>query len=88
MANNGFEAFLEKNGHIDIIEMLDQCVEAKMNSIILEELDKQGDEFVKAVFMLLNKYGISGTKAISFTRDLDMLNKMFNKKKDEGVSED
>jgi hypothetical protein len=87
--DNGFTNFLKEHGHVDILEMLEQCVEAKMNSIIITELDKTGDEFVKAVFMLLNKYGISGTKAISFCNELDTLNKMFgnNKKTDEGVGE-
>jgi hypothetical protein len=75
------------NGHIDVVEMLDQLVDAKMNSIILAELDKIGDPYVKAVFILLNKYGISGSKAISFSQELDALSKIFNKKTDEGVGE-
>jgi hypothetical protein len=86
--DNGFTNFLKENGRIDILEMLDQCVEAKMNSMILDAIDSTGDDFAKAVFVLLNKYGISGTKAVSFAQELDTLNKMFGKKKDEGVSED
>lgn len=73
---------------IDILEMLEQCVDAAINTQIREELEKKGDENTIALMGLLAEYGISGLKAIEFAYKLAALDKMYGKNKDEGVSED
>lgn len=75
------------NVQVDILEMLEQFVEARTNNALLAAVESSGDEYVAAIFKLLNKYGVSGTKIISLVEEFNTLNKMFGKNTNEGVGE-
>lgn len=73
---------------LDVLEMLEQSVDASINAQIRGELEKKGDEYAIAMMDLLAEYGISGRKALEFIYKFDTLSKMYgNKKTDEGVGE-
>lgn len=65
---------------LDVIEMVEQTVDAHINKVILDSLEKEyGDESLElALFKLLNEYGINGRKALEFTYKLNALYTMFN----------
>lgn len=65
---------------LDVMEMVEQTVDAHINKAILESLEKEhGEESLElALFKLLNEYGINGRKALEFTYKMNTLYTMFN----------
>ena len=65
---------------LDVMEMVEQTVDAHINKVILESLEKEhGDESLElGIYKLLNEYGINGRKALEFIYKLNALYTMFN----------
>ena len=65
---------------LDVVELVEQTVDAHINKIILKSLEEEhGNESLEfATFKLLNEYGINGRKALEFIYKLGAIQKMIN----------
>lgn len=65
---------------INVLELVEQSLDASIQSNIRKSLEENGDEYGLAVVDLLAEFGISGRKAIELSNRMDVLMKIYGKK--------
>lgn len=69
---------------IDVMELLEQTVDAKLDVMVKDELEKEDNaEYLIAVYDLLCEYGLHGRKALEFLYKFQTLSELMGGKKDE-----
>lgn len=62
---------------IDIMELLEQTVDAKLDVMVKDELEKEDNaEYLIAVYDLLCEYGLHGRKAMEFLYKFQTLSEL------------
>lgn len=69
---------------IDVMELLEQTVDAKLDVMIKNELEKDDNaEYLIAIYDLLCEYGLHGRKAMEFLYKFQTLSELMGGNKDE-----
>lgn len=63
---------------IDVVKMVDQIMETKINNEILEAAEAVDDGTAVAFIKLLNEYDIYGSRALSFIKKVDLIQQIIH----------